>query len=1183
MNLTTYIGRAGTGKSFACYERIKEIIEQHPGESIILLVPEPATYKVERELAEFMPNGGFTTVRVVGFGRLGYQVYQSLGMVKEKQRSISKVGRNLLLRLIMKRQGKDLGLLSQAAGRPEFSDVLQSLFSEFKSFQVGPNELRLGASRVSSESLAKKLEEIATFMSAYEEELEKHGEGDGDPLLELVAALPASPLMTNAHVFVDGFHWFTPVHYELINAFVEIASEVVVTINLPTDKKERSRHKEQGALFSRPYEVYETLQTRYGSLVKERLFTVQKRFNTPLLQHLESDFFRSPIQPYEGEDSLYALQGYNRDIEVDGICRAMLRYMEKPGARWRHMGIMLRESETYGDVLEKALNRYEIPHFIDRQRPMKTHPLGELLVALFDVVRLHYDHDVMFRLLKTDLLPFSRNEVDELENYCLEFGIRYFQWEKEEWTYRRKGYAMAVSNESDDSDAVVSDNTNGAANGETSATPMDSEEERLRRVNTTHKAIMTALEPWFDFAVKAHTGREWCERLYNLMVDFHIPEQLYKWTEEAETASDTEAKASHEQMYQAVLSFFDEVMTIADEDELTLDEMALLMAEGLEDVNYSMIPPTLDHVVVTTVERGYSQSWNHVFVMGLNQGIFPQSMGDEGLIKDRERQELAAAGIVLAEGALPKAFNENFLLYLACTRGKYELTLSYASAGSEGDSLEKSLIINRLISTGFIKDTQFVPLTISAGTAEAYLWRPYQSLALLSARWGELLSGKTVESVWWGLYNWARTSETYEPRLRTVTRGIRDDNMVPLISTDVVNGLFLKNNSMSGSVTRLEKFQQCPFSFYAQYGLKLEKRRIKSFGSPEIGTFLHENLRRLGEMLLSSNRQWRDIGAEERQQLCTKVASDIINEDPLIQDESTPYQQHVEQRLVGTLEKTITRLSEWSSKSSFDTVVVEQSFGSYDGWPAIEVPLGNDRYMKLRGQIDRVDEWTTEGQTYGIIVDYKSGGTHVSGKEVYYGLKLQLMIYLLALENAHKRQRTLPAAAVYTYIKNPRTSSDTPITKEEARTLAETNKDLKNSGYFANNVDLLTHMDDIVPGGQAPEFVPIRIKKDGTIYSSDLNKVKTTEEFGIMTEYAESIMAKAGSQIGQGKFPIAPYQMDKRTPCAYCDYKTVCRFDSTRNFYRYLSSLGESQALDKMRETVGKSLQKGGDLDGEMD
>ena len=81
MNLTMYIGRAGTGKSFACYERIREIIEQNPGEPIILLVPEPATYKVERELAEFMPNGGFTTVRVVGFGRLAYQVYQSIGTV----------------------------------------------------------------------------------------------------------------------------------------------------------------------------------------------------------------------------------------------------------------------------------------------------------------------------------------------------------------------------------------------------------------------------------------------------------------------------------------------------------------------------------------------------------------------------------------------------------------------------------------------------------------------------------------------------------------------------------------------------------------------------------------------------------------------------------------------------------------------------------------------------------------------------------------------------------------------------------------------------------------------------------------------------------------------------------------------------------------------------------------------
>ena len=55
MSISVYYGRAGSGKTRAVYERIRQVMTDCPGEPIILLVPEPATYRVERELAEFMP------------------------------------------------------------------------------------------------------------------------------------------------------------------------------------------------------------------------------------------------------------------------------------------------------------------------------------------------------------------------------------------------------------------------------------------------------------------------------------------------------------------------------------------------------------------------------------------------------------------------------------------------------------------------------------------------------------------------------------------------------------------------------------------------------------------------------------------------------------------------------------------------------------------------------------------------------------------------------------------------------------------------------------------------------------------------------------------------------------------------------------------------------------------------
>ncbi len=119
------------------------------------------------------------------------------------------------------------------------------------------------------------------------------------------------------------------------------------------------------------------------------------------------------------------------------------------------------------------------------------------------------------------------------------------------------------------------------------------------------------------------------------------------------------------------------------------------------------------------------------------------------------------------------------------------------------------------------------------------------------------------------------------------------------------------------------------------------------------------------------------------------------------EETSDAYQKAIEQRVQRTLHVTVDRLVEWSKRSDFDTKYLEQDFGRQGGWDPIRVPLGENRYLRLIGQIDRIDEYTRDGQTYGMVIDYKSGGAHVTAQDVYYGLKLQLMTYLLALESAY--------------------------------------------------------------------------------------------------------------------------------------------------------------------------------------
>lgn len=1166
MAVTVYMGRAGTGKTTACYERIKEIMAATPGEPVILLVPDSATYKAERDLAAFMPGKGFTSVRVVGFSRFAYQVFRSVGSVRTE--SLSDTGQKLLLRLIMRRGGEHLELLEQVARQPHFSDVLQQFMAECRAFQVEPEELAARAEKVDSLVLRRKLQELSRLLGDYNGLVTERYGDQADRMEELIRLLPESPLVKGAHVFIDGFHWFTPVQMELVRTLFDLARESVITLTLPVDSAERQKQSRPGALFNRPLEVLKELQETYGGALQVRLFAESKRFTGAGLEELAENFFRTPVQAASQKGKIRLLEAYNRDREADAVCRQMLALMQEGQYRWRDFTIMLRESETYGDVLEKNLTHYEIPFFTDRRHPMISHPLAEFLNGLMDIVRSHFDHDAMFRLLKTDFFPLTRLAVDELENYCLEFGIRDFTWlQKEDWSWRRLAWSSAVEEKEEENGLAESTSAEEAKEqAMNAADPGDPEEARLARINETRRIIMTVLRPWWEFAAKEHTGREWGEELFQLIRQIGIPAALTHWHEEALEAGETAQAAAHEQMYKQVLTLLEEVMTVCQTDGLTAEEMGLLLTEGLEEVTYSLVPPTLDHVTVTTIERGYTGENEVVFVMGLNEGIFPQRMGDEGILKDKERESLKEAGITLSAGTLDRAFNENFLLYLACTRARQELYVSYASANAEGSTQEVSLAVNRLRQLGYCGEPERAPLTIMPGEEAAYLWRPHQSLSLLALQAERLSRGEELNPLWWSLYEWARTG-AYAGELRLALRGVSDQNIMPLIDREVVEALFLHQHTITGSVTRIERYQQCPFSFFAQYGLRLEPRRIRQFAAPEIGTFLHENLRVMGEELLKQQRQWRDLADEERAALCSRVADDMAREMAFGLLEGDDFYRNIKERLTATLERTTARLTDWSRRSAFNTAAVEQGFGrDHSGWRPVYIPLGDDHSVRLQGQIDRVDLLAEENHQYALVVDYKSGGAGISAEDVYYGLKLQLLTYLLALERTDPTIE--PAALVYTYVKNSRQTVAAPVTADEARQAAEANKDMYNKGYFQEDRELLSRLDEEVLTGVTP-YVPVKFNKDGGPAKASRDKLKNTEQFRRMTSYTERIIAGAGRHILAGHFPISPYNIDnKRIPCAYCQYRSVCRFERSRpdNTYRYLPRLSEEQGLEKMKE-----------------
>lgn len=1141
MTLSAYIGRAGTGKTYAMYERIRDILQQDAGASILLIVPDPATYQVERELASFQQEKGFTSVRVVGFGRLSHQVLQQLGLPEEE--GITDIGKNLLLRSILKREEKNLTLFRAAAKKPNFSNLLKQFLVECHAFGVTPQELLDASERVNSIVLQQKMHDLGHITKVYEEEVKQRYSSSEDRLERLIRLIPTAPLAQGAYVFVDGFHWFTPIQEKLMETLIDVAKETVISITLPT--KGADMYKRAGSLFFRSYETKAWLEKKYPDMQVVN-FEEPKRF-TPALATLEQDFFTTPTKLRLADQGVENLgiplwEGYNREREVDAIARKILSYVEEKGKRFKDIAIILRDAETYGDLLEKTLKRYEIPYFSDRRNPMASHPLGELLEGLLALISSRLRLDVLFRLLKTDLFPLERHEVDELENYCLAYGVNESDWFSEDpWNFGNEG------------------------------------SERIERIARYRQVVTDFLLPFYTFGKKAQTGSAWATRIYELLEEWDVPRSLQDWQEEAEEAGLVTEAASHGQMYKQVISLLEEIESLAREEALTADEVGVILREGTGDMTYSLVPPSLDHVTITTIDRGYTSSFAIVFVPGLNEGVFPQRMGNEGILRDAEREVLKGTGISLAAGALGQAFNENFLFYLAATRAKEALHLSYSLNDESGAPLEPSLPVRRMEQAGYVGKALHLPISIEASTEGDYLWRKKQSMHLFSSVISPLKEGEDLEALWWAFYDWALVND--RDALRLATLGITDKNEQPLISSELIRALMVKQDTLVGSVTRLEKYQACPFKFYAEYVLKAKARKIRTFGAPEVGTYLHACLYEMGKALLEDKKQWRDLSDAEKEQLCQEVIDRIADEDTNRAFVSQAYFQDIQRRLASTLDFTVDRLRNWSQHSEFNTVKLEQSFGEGPGsWKPLYFPCGNGISVRGIGQIDRLDMYRdVSDQQYAMVVDYKSGNMDIAANDIYYGLKLQLMTYLMAVEEQYKH-RVKPAGLVYTHVRTPYHSTRVALTEEEAEAMLENSGAIQNTGYFTFDKEILKAIDERTEKGES-HFAPIKLTSKGEVTSQSLRRLKTEEEFEVLTKYAKDVVEEAGKGILSGDFAISPYKTaSKKTPCEYCDYRSLCRFDASHggNRYRLLKTLKEPDAMDQMASGSVYSVRKGG-------
>lgn len=1112
MEFRIITGRAGAGKTQRCLDEICAALAHAPeGRALFFLLPEHATFQAEKRLAA-QAGDGFSRAHVYGFRRLALRILQETGGALRPR--VDAVGKRLLLSKALADRKDALRALSRAARQRNFTDTVAQLIEECKSYAVDPARLREAAAALEDEPLRDKLLDLACIYDSFSQEIGGRYTDNEDLLALAAEQAAASKLLAGAQVWIDGFTFFNPLELRLLARLCRAAGSIAVTLSIAAP--ESAEHEQETAPFHRQWKTYQALRALASACGQPAALielTGASRFENAALAHLERQFFCFPQQPLAQSEGVTVAEAANRRAEAEGVAADMIRLCRDEGCRWRDIGVLARDMDAYGELLETVFAEYGIPFFRDAKRPCLHHPLAELLRSAPEAVQ-GWNYEPLFRCFKTDFFPATREEIDRLENYVLTCGIRGKRWTADEdWRYSRLP------------------GEDGAAGG--------AADEALAAINAIRRRVAAPLAALAARLKAAKNAEELTAALYALLVDLDAPQTLERWAAEAEARGALDEAKEHAQLWTRAMDFFDQIVETCGEERMDSARYAALLSDGVERMEFSLIPPGLDAATIAPLDQNSLDNARAIYVVGANESVLPRRARGEGLLSDLDRLRLRELGVELPAGTAADNFAEPFAVYAALTRARRWLWISYPLADEEGGGLKPSPLIKKLRRLLGLRAVKPLPLS-GAEMDEAQLTAaPGRALSQLAGALRDCKRGGALRPFWRDVYNWALQRAGWREKLRLICAGLFQSAAAPPLPRPLAARLYLGGGgSLRGSVTRFERFSACPFQHFAQYGLRLKERAVYSFAAPDLGQFLHAALRLFGERLASEGRAWGSVGDEECGALCAQIAGALA---PQLQNEillSTPRYRHFLSRIRRTLELAARRLAAFDRASAFRPVALEKSFGrGKDALPALSYALPDGARLEIAGQIDRIDLLEAEAR-YFLVIDYKSGSAYLQLLDVYYGLRLQLLTYLLAA----RRSAALltggdaqPAGALYYYLKRPLLTEKRRLSEREA--LDKLDALLKMPGWLLADVGLLRQID------ASGRFTKVALTSKNAIHGASKHAVKTPEEFETLLSHAENLLRAIGEEILRGNVGAAPYELDGRRPCAFCPYSALCRFD----------------------------------------
>lgn len=1120
MSLQFIVGGPGSLKSEYVYKKMIENTCGDRTKQYILIVPEQYTMQAQRQLTSMHPGKSIMQIEIAGFIRLAHRVFAECGM--RLPDIIDDAGKSMVLRKELSEIGEKLTLYRNKVNQPGFVSEMKSMISEF--YQYGVNHASFQEMMLAAEKkplLKMKIADCMRILEGFQKAIHDRFITSEEVLERFCQVIGEAESLKGAEIIIDGFNGnpFTPVQYRVIRELLKTAERVVITSLIQKEDYEMKQVRKQD-LFYNAVESIRKLKEMAKEDDIEILpdIVIGNHGSRPEeIRFLERHFYRyGKFCTDIACDKVHVYSGKNPSEEVQYAVDLMLQLLES-GMHCRDIAIISGDLDGYKRDLAFMCKESGIPFFMDQKRSMFDNAYIESIRSALAVLDEDFRYESVMRYCKSGFYPFEKEKCYLFENYLIQTGIRGMSGYEKEWEYLPSGWT--------ESDREI--------------------------VNEMRLLVYAPLNEFKNFYLNNGTIAGYVEGLKAFLASMKMDSLLEEKVAEFKETGELEKALEYGQ----IQGLFDELclqmVQLLGKDKTDIHEFASLLDVGFTEKKIGVIPPALDQVLIGSLERSRIGNVKVLIFLGMNEGIVPKSTSSSGIFSDGDREFLANARIKLAPTAREKAFEDRFLVYYFMTRPSEAVYFTYARTTREGKAIGPSSIILQL--------KEFFP------TLKECIQNPYENLLATKQKGVHFLAEQTRQA--------AQTRED----LDSVSRGVlsyllkEDATTANLIlegatyqfepgSIGIREIQALVGTIDKPSVTGLEQYASCAYRYFLSGILGLRERKEHKVEQTDLGNLFHEAIEYYGKSLLARDLSWDKVGDAERKELVKEAVLHAVKgrSGSVIVSEGTEFarNQYVIHRVTRMTERAVWALGEHLRHGDLQ-------------------PSHYELGVK-HGRIDRVDTFDDGKHVYVKIIDYKSGNKTFELSDFYYGLQLQLVLYMKEsmerLENIHPDKTMIPAGFFYFRIKDDfrKLDSGKELAREEKEeALKNILTSLRMSGYVNESEQIISMLDrslvckDGTLLGKS-SIIPVEYTKKGIGARS---KVMSEGDLKKLLSFSEKKEQELRHQIWQGEIGAVPYKHGTQNACTYCPYRSICRFDTKMKGakYRNYPKKKEDEVLDAIR------------------